>query len=159
MAEARKKGGDPTIVIVLIICVIVGMIQGARGLVHGASDGFRRAKVVAVENVDDFRGTLKVSTSACEDTPALDQVRYQVTNAQGSQVATVDKPLVAGRERQTADVGQGLAPGRYKVNVTCLCDGKPTGDTKSTRVTVRTSDARAASATQPRPQRLPHTGR
>lgn len=157
MAEGKKKRSDPTILIVLIICVIVGMIQGARGLVHGASDGFRRAKAVAVENVDTFNGTLRVSTSACEDTAALDQVRYQVTSSKGAEVATVTKPLVSGRERQSADVGKGLASGRYKVTVTCLCDGKATGDQKSTRVTVRNSQPTAAEVT--RPKNLPHTGR
>ncbi|MEL4504436.1 hypothetical protein AAEX63_06530 [Luteococcus sp. H138] len=160
MAEGRHKGSDPTILIVLLICVIVGMIQGARGLVHSSGDGFngfRRAKAVAVENVDNFRGTLRVSTSACQDTPALDEVRYQVTDKKGTEVANLTRPLVSGRERQSADVGKNLGSGRYKVSVSCICDGKPTGDQKSTRVTVQNDGQETASVK--RPNRLPHTGR
>lgn len=156
MAEAKKKPVDPTLVIVLLICVIVGMVQGARGVVRGASAGWHRASAVAVENTESFAGSLRVSTSACKDTAGLDQVRYQVEDRDGREVARHETAYVAGRARQEASVGKELPAGRYTVTVSCLCDGKPTGQSESTKVMVGKNSK--ASAEGRRPSGLPHTG-
>ncbi|MGO4957177.1 hypothetical protein ACTQ49_07870 [Luteococcus sp. Sow4_B9] len=152
MAAAPKKKSDPTIVIVLIICILVGMWQGARGLVHGASAGERsRSDVISVENARTLNGSLRVSTSMCSDTSGLDSVRYRVEDSTGREVAKQQSSYVAGRLRQTANLGTGLPAGRYRVEVACLSNGQPTGETKSTHVTV-------GEAKNHRPADLPRTG-
>ncbi|MDN5562544.1 hypothetical protein EDD41_0329 [Luteococcus japonicus] len=159
MAEAKKKPVDPTLVIVLLVCVIVGMVQGARGVVRGASAGWYRASAVAVENVETFTGSLRVSTSACKDTAGLDQVRYQVEDRTGREVSRQEDAFVAGRARQEASVGKNLPAGRYTVTVSCLSDGKPTGQAESTNVTVGKNSKNSKASTEGRrPSGLPHTG-
>ncbi|WP_420175165.1 hypothetical protein [Luteococcus sp. OSA5] len=154
MAQGPKRTkSDPTIVIVLLICVLVGMWQGARGLVTGASAGDReRGGAVAIENAETFNGSLRISTAACHDTKGLDEVRYRVEDSRGREVAKEVHSFVAGRVRQAASIGSGLAADRYRAEVTCLSNGQPVGEAHVTHATVGKGGGSR------RPAQLPDTG-
>lgn len=157
MAAGKNHGSDWSIVVVLLICVITGIIQGARGMVRHIDPseiGAASSSVLSVDNARSFDGTVKISTSLCTDTPdALDQVRYRVQDAAGSVVARRDLPLVADRERQAAMLGMNLPAGDYDVTVTCLANGQPTERTETIRQSLGATGERS------RPARLPETGR
>ncbi|GAA1393896.1 hypothetical protein [Luteococcus peritonei] len=130
MAAQRKS--DPTIIVVLLICVLMGMWQGARGMVQKASVGFGSGQV-RVEGTDVERGTIRVASKACKDTPdALDTVRWSVKNSAGTQVYSTTRPVVSGRDAQVVTLGSGLPADRYTISVTCLADQEQVGQTHTT---------------------------
>lgn len=132
---AAPKKSDPTIIVVLLICVLMGMWQGARGMVEKASVGFGSRGQVSVEGTDVERGTIRVASRTCTDTPdALDTVRWKVTNSAGKVVDQATNSLVADRSAQTATLGLNLPEDRYTVTVSCYADQDQVGESRSTTV-------------------------
>lgn len=160
---AQQKKSDPTVIVVLLICVIMGMWQGARGLVEKASAGYDSSQI-RVEGTDAERGTIRVASPACKDTPdALDTVRWSVKDSAGKEVARTENPVVAGRGSQTASLGNRLPADRYTITVTCHANQRQVGQSHSKTVVLGSTSqgwggAKQGEPAQPSRPGLPNTG-